>query len=113
MRSPGKTTVAPDVLLAIARLTALKVDGVHAMGSAPRSGKDSKSEAGVVSHVINDTVDLDIYLVLDKDTNLRLVSREVQAQVARAIEESIGLDAGRINVHVEDVYFPQLTAPAN
>ncbi len=113
MRSPGKTTVAPDVLLTIARLTALKVDGVHSIGSAPRGGKDSKSEAGVVSQVIDDTVDLDIYLVLDKDTNLRLVSREVQAQIARAIEESIGMEAGRINVHVEDVYFPTLTSPAS
>jgi uncharacterized alkaline shock family protein YloU len=113
MRSPGKTTVAPDVLLTIARLTALEIDGVHSMGSAPRGSKDSKSEAGVVSRVIDDTVDLDIYLVLEKDTNLRLVSREVQAQVARAIEESIGMDAGRINVHVEDVYFPQLAVPVN
>ncbi|MEX1071151.1 MAG: Asp23/Gls24 family envelope stress response protein [Anaerolineales bacterium] len=113
MRSPGKTTVAPDVLLAIARLTALKVDGVHSMGSAPRWNRDGKSDEGVLAHIDNERVDLDIYLVLNKDTNLRQVSREVQSQVARAIEESIGMDAGRINVHIDDVYFPALTTPAS
>lgn len=113
MRSPGKTTVAPDVLLTIARLTALQVDGIHSMGSAPRRSRDSKTEDGVVSHVIDDAVDLDIYLVMDKDVNVRLVSRDVQARVAQAIEESLGMHAGRINVHIEDIYFPALTARAS
>ncbi|MBT4001836.1 MAG: Asp23/Gls24 family envelope stress response protein, partial [Chloroflexi bacterium] len=30
-RSPGRTTVAPDVILSIARLTAISVEGVSQM----------------------------------------------------------------------------------
>lgn len=100
MRNPDSTTIAPDVLHAIARLTALKVPGVHA--ASPRRG----APEGVQVKVTDGVVDVDIYLVLDKDLNLRQVSREVQIGVARAIEEMVGMQAGIINVHIEDIHYP-------
>ncbi len=100
MRNPDSTTIAPDVLHSIARLTALKVPGVHATVQRHGAGE------GVQIKVIDRVVDVDLYLVLDKDLNLRQVSREVQTAVARAIEEMVGMQAGLINVHIEDIYFP-------
>jgi uncharacterized alkaline shock family protein YloU len=44
--------------------------------------------------------------VLDKDVNLRQVSREVQTSVSRAISEMVGMIAGRININIEDIYYP-------
>jgi uncharacterized alkaline shock family protein YloU len=110
LRSPGQTTVAPDVLLAIARLTALKTDGVHAMGSAPLWARDIHTGDGVQAHVEDGHADLDLFLILDHDTNLRQVSREVQTQVTRAISEMIGMQPGRVNIHIEDIYFPPSAA---
>ena len=106
LRSPGHTTVTPDVLMAIARLTALSVDGVHAMGSAPRWGNRRQVDEGVQVHVEDGRVDLDLYLIMKKDINLRQVSRAVQTQVARAISEMVGMQAGRINIHIEDTFYP-------
>ena len=36
---PGKTTIAPDVLLNIATLTALSVNGVSRMSTVPGGGE--------------------------------------------------------------------------
>lgn len=109
LRSPGLTTVAPDVLLSIARLTALKIEGVQSMAKAPIWGRDRHAADGVVVQIDGDLVSLDLYLVLNKDTNLRQVARDVQDQVARSIAEMVGMQPGSINVHIEDIYFPDLT----
>jgi uncharacterized alkaline shock family protein YloU len=106
MREPGTTTVATGVLLEIAKLTALKVSGVHSMGMAPRMSQDGKSAEGVHVRVIENVVDMDLYLVLEKGINVRQVSRSVQDNVARAISDMVGMVAGRINIHIEDIYFP-------
>jgi uncharacterized alkaline shock family protein YloU len=100
MRNPDSTTIAPDVLHSIARLTALKIPGVHA--TSPRRG----AAEGVQVKVTDSTVDVDIYLILEKDLNLRQVSRDVQIAVARAIEEMVGMQAGVINIHIEDIHYP-------
>ncbi|MCL5428469.1 MAG: Asp23/Gls24 family envelope stress response protein [Chloroflexi bacterium] len=99
MRNPDLTTIAPDVLHSIARLAALKVPGVHS--TSPRRG----APEGVQIRVADSTVDVDLFLVMDADTNLRQVSRDVQAAVARAVEEMVGMVAGQINIHIEDIYY--------
>lgn len=105
-RAPGKTTIAPGVLVTIARLTALGVPGVVAMAQAPsnvnRWLRRGLSE-GVSLQIDDGTVTVDLYLILDHDVYVRDVSRKVQAQVARAIEDMVGMQVERINVHIEDV----------
>ncbi|MEX2160297.1 MAG: Asp23/Gls24 family envelope stress response protein [Anaerolineales bacterium] len=105
MRNPDSTTVSPEVLREIARLTALKVPGVHA-ASPRRHGIGAGADEGVRVQIEDGLVDVDLYLVMDAAVNLRQVSREVQAAVARAISEMLGMIAGRINIHIDDVYFP-------
>jgi uncharacterized alkaline shock family protein YloU len=107
LRSPGQTTVAPDVLLAIARLTTLSVAGVHAMGKAPGWSKDAHTAEGVRLELDETNVDIDLYLILDNGVNLRQVARDVQDAVSRAVSEMIGMQAGRINVHIEDIFYPE------
>lgn len=107
LRPPGLTTVAPEVLLSIARLTALQVDGVFAMARTPRRGKEEHATEGVLASIFGEEVDLDLYLVLHKDTNVRQVARSVQDQVHRAITEMVGMQPGSINVHIEDIYYPE------
>src|SRR5512133_3851897 len=101
-RPPGKTTIAPDVLLTIARLTALSIPGVNRLSSIPggvdRLFKKGATE-GVRIYVENNTVYADLYLILNKDVNVRDVSRSVQTQVARSISEMVGMEVGRVNIH--------------
>lgn len=106
---PGKTTIAAEVLYTIARLTALQVEGVSRMATVPtrvdRIFKRGQTE-GVVIEVEDDAVYADLYLILKGDVNIREVSKTVQRDVARAISEMVGMQVGRVNIHVEDVEYP-------
>ncbi len=111
----GKTTVAPDVLIAIAKMAALSVPGVSRMaevsGGVNRLFKRGIHD-GVRIDVEDNVVTASLYLVLKQDVNIREVSRNVQAQVARAIQEMIGMDVDRIDIHVEDIDYDEEVTPA-
>ncbi len=105
----GKTTIAPEVLLNIARLATLNVDGISRMstitGGVDRFFTRGYNE-GVRLEIKEDTVNVDLYVILKHDYNIREVCRLVQQETARAISEMVGMQVGRINVHVEDVDYP-------
>jgi len=52
-------------------------------------------------------VTIDVYIIADASSNLRQVSREVQKQVAREIQDSIGMNVSAINIFIEDVEFSE------
>lgn len=107
-RPQGKTTIAPDVLISIARLSALGVQGVHQLVEAPTDVKTifkSHKQNGVQIMVENNTVYADLYLILNSDVNVREVSKNIQSQVGRAISEMVGMEVGKINIHVEDIHY--------
>lgn len=108
--SKGKTTVAPDVLLTIIRLNTLDVPGVSRMSAVP-SGVNRlftrKYGEGVRLDIEDDIVSADLFLILKDNVNIREVSRRVQKRVARTIMETVGMDVGRINIHIEDIDFSE------
>jgi uncharacterized alkaline shock family protein YloU len=110
-RAPGKTTIAPGVLVTIARLTALSIPGVVMMAPIP-SGVNRflrrGSGEGVHVEVKNGKVSVDLYLILGRDTYVRDVSRKVQSEVGRAIEDMVGMEIERIDIHIEDIYYGEI-----
>ena len=107
----GKTTIAPDVLLNIASLTALSTDGVSRLSSPPggvsRLWQRGHQQDGVRIEINEGTVNVDLFLILKPEVNVRQVSRNVQKSVARSISEMVGMTAGKINIHVEDIDFEE------
>ena len=106
----GKTTIAPEVLLTIAQLTSLEVPGVSRMGTIPASMERLFQRGygeGVRVDIREDVVHIDLHLVLKKDFNIRDVSRQVQHDVARAVSEMVGMQVGRVNIHIEDIDYSQ------
>ena len=106
----GKTTIAPEVLLTIARLTTLDIAGVSRMSPVP-GGVNRLFNRGISEGVRidireDDTVFADLFVILQKDVKIRDVSREIQHKVARAISEMVGMQVGRVNVHIEDIDYP-------
>lgn len=104
--TPGKITVSPDVLVTIARLSTLTVPGVSRMAPVPggvnrlfRRG----SGDGVRIEIEQNTVFADLYFAVKQDVNIREVSRNVQKQAARAIQEMVGMEIGHVNIHIEDI----------
>ena len=109
----GKTTVAPDVLVTIARMSALSVPGVRRMaqvsGGVNRLFKRGVSD-GVRIEVEDNTIVASLYLILKKDVNIREVGRNVQSQVARALQEMVGMDVGEVEIHIEDIDYEETEA---
>jgi uncharacterized alkaline shock family protein YloU len=109
IRPPGKTTIAPNVLLTIARLTTLNIDGVCQMSELPGGFNrmfQRGYEEGARIQIEDNRVYADLYVILKNDINVREVSRTIQNEVSRAISEMVGMEVGRVNVHIEDIYFP-------
>jgi uncharacterized alkaline shock family protein YloU len=106
----GKTTVSPEVLVSIAMLATLGVEGVSRLTSAPRDVntlfKKGLSE-GIGLAVEDNVVFYDIYVILKKDVKVREVCRQIQTQVSRSISEMVGMEIGRVNIHVEDIDFKE------
>jgi uncharacterized alkaline shock family protein YloU len=102
----GKTTVAPDVLVTITRLSALSVPGVSRMAHVPAGVNRLFRRGfgdGVRIEVEDNVVVVNLYLILKQQVNIREVSRNVQNQVARALQEMVGMEIGEIAIHIEDI----------
>ena len=104
---PGITTIAPDVLITIARLTTLETPGVCRMNPVPGTVSRFRRGAadGIILEIKNDYVMADLYVVMKNNVNMREVSRNIQHNVRRAISEMVGMQVGRVNIHIEDIEF--------
>jgi uncharacterized alkaline shock family protein YloU len=110
----GKTTIAPDVLVTIARLSTLSVAGIARMSPAPvavdRLFQRSQTD-GVRVEVKQHSVLVDLHVVVQHGANVQDVCRNVQNAVARAIQEMVGMDVLAVNVFVEDIAYADTPAP--
>ncbi len=107
-RPPGKTTIAPEVLITIARMATLSVEGVSDM--APVAGGVNRlfrrgAENGVQIVLHDNVASAEIFIIVKEEVNIREVGRNVQQQVMRAIQEMTGMDVGHVDVHVEDIHY--------
>ena len=109
--SLGVTRVANEVVAWIAVLTALQVEGVHAMYQAAgqsleRILRRSAAHRGARVELRDDsTLDIDLWVGVVSGHSVPKVGAEVQQRVADAVERMLGLDVGTINVHVSEVVF--------
>lgn len=107
-RPPGKTTVSPEVLTSIARMAVLSVPGVSCLAPVP-GGVDRIFRRGVDEGlritVHENSVMVDVYLIVKEDVNLREVGRNVQMQVARAIQEMVAMDVAQVDIHIENIAY--------
>jgi uncharacterized alkaline shock family protein YloU len=109
----GKITIAPDVLVTIAREAALGVEGVSKMAQVS-GGVNRLFKRGVHDGVRIETEEnvivASLYLILKRDVNIREVSRNVQGQVARALQEMTGMDVGEVEIHIENIEYEETEA---
>ena len=93
--SQGRVTIAPEVLVTIARLTSQSVEGVaqlcHQVGpsNVDRLLGRVAGGGGVQIAVVDDAVRVDLYIIVEPNANMRTVSQEMQRAVTRAIQTAI------------------------
>ncbi len=108
--SYGRATIAPDVLVTIARLTTQLMEGVAQMCPVgpslfERLFKRVAGGGGVQIAVDDDTVEVDLYITVYPDVNMRTVSQNIQTAVTRAIQDMVGMQVSAVNVHIQDVTY--------
>jgi len=104
---PGMVTVETEVLETIARFSALSVPGVVRLVEKDVDRILGLQGKSVVVHVDAGKVTVDLSIVAGPDISLLRLGRAVQHEVTRAIQNMIGLPVHAVNVHIEDVVYPQ------
>jgi len=104
----GKTTIAPEALVTIAKLATLAVPGVARMGNVP--GRVNRwfqrgVADGIQIQVADNTVAATLHLVVLAGQDVREVSRNVQTEVSRAMQEMVGMDVLAVNVFIDDIAY--------
>jgi uncharacterized alkaline shock family protein YloU len=87
-------------------MSARGVPGVKAVGLAHTRGAArlrGRTGNGVALTNADGLITGDMFLVVKAGFNVREVCREVQKQVARALQEMAGMSVARLDIHVEDI----------
>lgn len=107
----GRVTIAPEVLVTIARLATQSIKGVaqmcHQIGPSNKDRllKRVAGGGGVQIVVANDAVGVDLYIIIEPDVNMRSVSQKIQEAVTRAIQDMVGMKVSAVNIHIQDVAY--------
>ena len=94
-RASGITTIAAEVIETIMIQTAVETKGVSRI--SPHS-----SHPGVKLKIDGKTVNADVFVILKAKENTNSVGVEIQKNISRSIVETVGMDAGAINVHIDN-----------
>jgi uncharacterized alkaline shock family protein YloU len=100
----GKISIAPEVIVTTARLTALAVPGVARLIAPPGVARLLQA-SGVQVEVIDNQVYVKIYVMTEPEANMLSVGRKIRAEVTRALQDMVGVDVMAVDVHIEDVAF--------
>jgi uncharacterized alkaline shock family protein YloU len=107
--SNGITTIAPGVLHTIAQHATLNIPGTsrfqHYLNSGLKGFFSLRSRDGIFIQIIDDVVNIDLYVILQNDINVHDICRAIQRDVNRSISELVGMQVGRINIFIEDIDF--------
>ena len=109
--TPGRVTIAPEVLVTIARLAAQSIGGVaqmcHHIGprNTDRLLGRVAGGGGVQVAVVNDAVRVELYIIVEPGVNMRSVSQKIQEAVTRAIQDMVGMQVSAVNIHIQDVAY--------
>ena len=108
----GSIEAAAEVLEIIAGIAANEIEGVASMrgnfasGVAERLGKKVHSK-GVKTELHEDTLAVDIHLVVNYGVSIPETARKVQQQVRQALHNMTALEAQEVNVHITGIQFEQ------
>jgi uncharacterized alkaline shock family protein YloU len=103
----GKVTIAPNVLVTIVQKASLAEPGVaqlydHVPGVKRILGMETESR-GVDVSVVDNQVTVNVHLMARRGVDLLQMGRSLQAQIARALRDIVGMEAREINIHIDDI----------
>ncbi|MFD4021009.1 Asp23/Gls24 family envelope stress response protein [Streptomyces sindenensis] len=117
-RGRGRTTIADNVVAAIAGIAIRETDGVHSIGrgaskalgavTGRMSGSSGSSAAGraVKVEVGEKQAAVDVDVKVEYGTTIHELADRIRSHVTEAVESMTGLEVVEINIVVFDVHIP-------
>ena len=105
----GEVHISDDVLAVISAMAAMEVDGVVAMAGnitteiVAKLGM-KKLSRGVRVDVDENTVMIDLSIVLKMNENIIQISKKVQDKVKTTVENMTGMEVVNVNVNISNVF---------
>lgn len=107
LSSKGKVDIDRDILLSIINLAAKEISGVDKLTNSylplVKRPFGNKTEGVKIKFENNNTIKVDIYMVIKNGYSVPDVAYRVQENVKNSLNSMVGLQPGKINVHVMDV----------
>ncbi|MGB9723759.1 MAG: Asp23/Gls24 family envelope stress response protein [Chloroflexia bacterium] len=105
----GRIEVSPQVVAAIAEEAVLQCYGIVGLASRRQSGvwtqlPEAGSRGGVVVRLEGEQVVLDLYVIIEYGTRICEVARNVMSTVKFAVEQTLGIPVGQVNVNVQGIH---------
>lgn len=103
----GTVRIAPEVLATIVNLTALAVPGVVAMGDVPGHSFLTRprhdTTRGVRLTVRQNTVSVDLYVVVAQGINMVSTGNIIQREVTAAVHDMLGMEVQDVNIYIQNI----------
>lgn len=106
----GTITVVDEVIATAAGLAAMDCYGLVGMASR-RQVKDSLTELlgrenpgrGVEVRQNEDTIEVDLYIIVSYGTNIYEVAQNVREKVVYVLQNTVGVEVSKVNIYVQGV----------
>ena len=104
----GEVQISNDVLAVISAMAAMEVDGVVAMAGNITAELVSKLgmkklSKGVRVDVVDNTVMVDLSIILRINENIVTISKKVQDKVKTTVENMTAMEVANVNVNIASV----------
>ncbi|MCS6801814.1 MAG: Asp23/Gls24 family envelope stress response protein [Chloroflexota bacterium] len=115
-RSPaaprGSVGLSANAIAVIAGRAAIECYGVVGMASRrPIDGivrllNRSNLSRGVDVRIVDDVIDIDLYVIVEYGTKISEVAHNLQSAVKFAVERAVGMPVRSVNVNIQDLHIP-------
>ena len=108
----GEINIAPEIIATLAGITTMKINGITGMAGIPSASLSTimgkrEINKGVKVDIKDKTVSLDISVVIDIDTILIDVAKNVQREVKKVIETKTGMNVNKVDINIREVSYKE------
>lgn len=101
----GRFKVSEDVIIAVARLAALDVNGVAGLDGEVNKISKLRNKGPIIVCMMEDVAALDIKIRIKSGKRAIAVAEEVQTAIKENVQSMTGVAVARVNVTVSNIVF--------
>ena len=105
----GKVEVSPTAIASLASQAVLECYGVVGMATKDLASgiveilQPSSHRRGVDVRIVEDEIEVDLYVVIEYGTRIVTVAQNIQSVVKYTVEKALSMPVKAVDVHVQDL----------